>query len=163
MSAPDPVIDVEQVMREIRERAHHRSGAVSHATYGSASDPASHAPDFAWLRQSVMHVSRCAGLLGEMPPAPSTWRAGLGAVLVRLVRRMLFWYTPQITQFQGAAARSMHEQVAAMERLAEMLQQARASADERLDDLEEQIRELRLALESNPRTEPPRPRSAGSG
>src|SRR5262245_7749192 len=39
--------------------------------------------------------------LGDMPPAPPTMRGRLGAILVRVVRRALFWYTNQIRSFHG--------------------------------------------------------------
>jgi O-antigen chain-terminating methyltransferase len=39
-----------------------------------------------------------------MPPSPDTLRAKIGAILVRIVRQMLFWYTPQIHAFHHATA-----------------------------------------------------------
>jgi SAM-dependent methyltransferase len=62
--------------------------------------------------------------VGRMPSSPNTMRAKVGGVLVRVVQRMLFWYTPQIQRFQNATAMvaenvcsCMEAQLAATQRL----------------------------------------------
>ncbi len=45
--------------------------------------------------------------VGRMPPQPPTLRGRLGAVLVRLVRRSLFWYTQQINEIVGKIAETL--------------------------------------------------------
>jgi len=115
MSSQEPRIDVEQVMQQIRERVRQRyalaprlSGAVP------ASAPLDEA-GFNDLRRMIDHARRCAAAIGEQPPRPPTLRGRVGAVLVRLVRRMLFWHTPQIADFSEATLRVIEEQVAALE------------------------------------------------
>ena len=144
MSAPEPVVNVEQVMREIRERVYRRGAAVSPgAQPDSAGSPVFPVLDFMALRQAANHAARCAGLVGEMPPAPATWRARAGALFVRLVRRMLFWYTPQIAQYQQASARALRDQVDALERLSETIRITAASLHARLDQVEQGLRDKR--------------------
>ena len=58
-----------------------------------------------------------AGAVGSMPPRSSSLRARVGAVLVRLVQRMLFWYTPQIIGFNTTVLGLIHEQNKLIERL----------------------------------------------
>src|SRR5437016_8302102 len=48
--------------------------------------------------------------IGDMPPQPPTWRGRVGAVLVNMVRRMLFWYTGQIRALQPRIAEAAREQ-----------------------------------------------------
>jgi 2-polyprenyl-3-methyl-5-hydroxy-6-metoxy-1,4-benzoquinol methylase len=49
--------------------------------------------------------------VGDMPPQPPTVRGRIGAVLVSLVRRMLFWYTDQIRSFHAGVSEAAAEQV----------------------------------------------------
>jgi len=137
MSAPEPRVDVEQVMREIRERVYRRTSA---APPGAPDRSSLREIDWTSLRHAAQHAARCAGLVGQMPSAPLTWRARCGGVFVRLVRRMLFWYTPQIAQYQQASARAIREQVEAMERLDETVRVTAASIHARLDELERERR-----------------------
>jgi hypothetical protein len=50
------------------------------------------------VEQFASAVSNPARAIGRMPPEPPSLRARAGAVLVRLVRRCLFWYTEQINE-----------------------------------------------------------------
>ena len=144
MPAPEPVVNVEQVMREIRERVYRNRPATLPGTGSGASlQEILAALDFSVLRQAADHAARCASKVGQLPPAPPTSRARLGAIFVRLVARMLFWYTPQIAEYQQASARALRDQAAAMERLAEAIRAAASSIHERLDRLEEQLRRER--------------------
>jgi len=131
MSTPEPRIDVEQVMQEIRERVRDRYAcAPGGAGAAVGSTPAVEA-DFNELLRLIEHARRCSAAIGEQPPQPPTLRARMSAVLVRLVRRMLFWYTPQITDFHNATLRAMEEQVAALESVSTRLN-ARLASLERL-------------------------------
>jgi O-antigen chain-terminating methyltransferase len=53
--------------------------------------------------------------VGRMPAGPNTLRAKAGAVLVRIVQRMLFWYTPQIHRFHEAATAVVENVCSCME------------------------------------------------
>jgi len=55
--------------------------------------------------------------IGDMPPQPPTLRARIGAVLVRLIRRSVFWYTGQILDFQRLIANAAEEQIRALDEL----------------------------------------------
>jgi hypothetical protein len=128
MSTPEPRIDVEQVMQQIRERVRDRYAS---APGGVAPGSTPVQADFNELLRLIEHARRCSAAIGEQPPQPPTLRARMSAVLVRLVRRMLFWYTPQITDFHNATLRAMEEQVAALESVSTRLN-ARLASLERL-------------------------------
>ncbi len=62
------------------------------------------------LRAACEDMQNLGTAVGRMPPGPGTMRARIGAHLVRIVQRMLFWYTPQIVRF-NVAATSFADQV----------------------------------------------------
>jgi len=50
------------------------------------------------IEQFARAISNPAHAVGRMPPEPPTLRGRAGAVLVRVVKRCLFWYTGQINE-----------------------------------------------------------------
>jgi hypothetical protein len=96
----------------VREKvAQFRALAERHASAGvsSAADVEKQASEeMRSLRDSCYRVHDVCDAVGRMPPSPHTARARIGGILVSLVRRMLFWYTPQIVRFQREVANSLH-------------------------------------------------------
>src|SRR5579863_2647006 len=66
------------------------------------------------LEMAVRSLDLSKSLVGELPPQPLSLRGRLGTLLVKAVRRMLFWYTPQIRDFQASVVAAFDEQVAAL-------------------------------------------------
>jgi hypothetical protein len=131
MSTPEPRIDVEQVMQQIRERVRDRYASAPGGAGAAIGSTLVADAGFNELLRLIEHARRCSAAIGEQPPQPPTLRARMSAILVRLVRRMLFWYTPQITDFHNAMLRAMEEQVAALESVSTRLN-ARLASLERL-------------------------------
>ena len=73
--------------------------------------------------------------IGDMPPQPPTLRGRVGAVLVNVVRRMLFWYTDQIRAQQKRIADAAREQARALHELSAAERRGR----EALDDVTERL------------------------
>jgi len=99
-------MDVRGVIDEIQtrvERENAPSGASFTPAFGSSADDGR----LISLRAAYKRLYDARGLVGQMPPSPATLRAGIGKSLVLLVRRMLFWYTPQILRFQHEATAFM--------------------------------------------------------
>jgi SAM-dependent methyltransferase len=106
-----------------------RAGVVrSRAQRGSQIGPeAALGPLHSQITKLVLSYEQLCCLrnaVGRMPSSPNTMRAKVGSVLVRVVQRMLFWYTPQIQRFQNATAMvaenvcsCMEAQLAATQRL----------------------------------------------
>jgi hypothetical protein len=125
MEPGKPYLDIQAAVHEIRDRVQAQmigspapapSGAVrEHKAGGTAPE------GLASLREAARRVKRTASLLGQLPPQPPGIRGYVGATLVRMVKRMLFWYTPQIQQFQWATAQAIEEQVSACRKLTEQL------------------------------------------
>ncbi|MBZ5725702.1 MAG: class I SAM-dependent methyltransferase [Acidobacteriia bacterium] len=101
------------------------------------------------LRLAYEELCRLRGGVGRLPPRPNTLRARIGARLVSVVQRMLFWYTPQILRFHSAATLAMEATCMTFEKQMEVLQQLVGEIDE-------------LRLELRVRTGSPGPPPAGA-
>jgi O-antigen chain-terminating methyltransferase len=80
--------------------------------------------------------------IGDMPPQPPTLRGRVGAVLVRIVRRMLFWYTDQLRALHKIVSEAAGEQAHALQELDAERRRQRAllsNTVERLAVLERQL------------------------
>src|ERR1039457_358880 len=89
------------------------------------------------LRSAIAALTASYAMVGQTPPEPPTFRGRMGARLVKLVQRLLFWYTPQIVHFQYSALRATEEQ-------AKILQ----SAERRIRQLEVELGEERAEKEN---------------
>src|SRR6188472_2322418 len=112
-------IDVKETMREIRARIRRRNSQFAqqnnvptHATPG----------DLDWTRlyeaDSVLETEHSR--IGELPDEPPTIRGRVGSFLVKVVRRALFWYTPQIVRFHVVVVHSFKALLAALETVAKV-------------------------------------------
>lgn len=96
-------------------------------------------------------AERCranAASLGAIPPTPNTLRGRVGAFLVRIVRRMLFWYTPQIASQNMLVAESLAETVQELRRISSHLstvREAAGNATSRVDRQETSAQEILAA------------------
>jgi O-antigen chain-terminating methyltransferase len=94
--------------------------------------------------------------VGDMPPAPPTLRAKLGAILVRVIRRALFWYSGQIQSFHRLVAEAADEQLRTLQQLTADQQRTQAAITEieaRLQVLSEDERVDQLRTDVEARTE----------
>lgn len=92
----------------------------------------------AGMRAALAALHGSYALVGQTPPEPPTWRGRIGAQLVKLVQRLLFWYTPQIVHFQYSVLRAFEE-------LARELEAQRAAREA----LELRVRNLESELEAD--------------
>lgn len=86
----------------------------------------------ALVRAQLNAMAAARELIGSAPPAPATLRGRAGGMLVQGVRRMLFWFIPQVDRFNGSALATMRLQARALEELA----LAEQSVEARLAGLE---------------------------
>lgn len=100
-------VEREILRRQIREemqrsyRPRERNKSIEQA---GTEQPAS--GELVELRSAIAALTASYALVGQTPPEPPTLRGRIGARLVRLVQRLLFWYTPQIVHFQYSALRA---------------------------------------------------------
>jgi SAM-dependent methyltransferase len=117
-------INVQTIMQEIRERLRQRSSPPPFSAIPDFS--ALQLPEMGALENTVRSLNSSQSLVGELPPQPISLRAKLGALLVKFVQRMLFWYTPQIREFQAGVVRGFEEQLNILRNLAAGNQQNEA-------------------------------------
>ncbi len=92
-------IDVQKVVSEIHARIRREENPESLSLHDSY--------ELAALRNAYQRLYQSRNAVGKMPPSPNTLRARIGGLLVRGVQRCLFWYTPQILQFQNDAVNAL--------------------------------------------------------
>ena len=100
---------------------------------------------------SALHASYA--LVGQLPPEPPTFRGRFGARLVKLVQRMLFWYTPQIVHFQYSALRALEEQANILERAERRIRQLEVELGEQRAENQRLCRaweELKIVVAAGP-------------
>ena len=102
-------VDVQEIMREIRARIRDRMAPQSSQQTSVPILSMLGGPDWDRLEEAEMALESTQALIGQLPPEPPTLRGRIGVHLVAIVRRSLFWYTPQIVRFHGVVTRSFHE------------------------------------------------------
>jgi O-antigen chain-terminating methyltransferase len=103
------------------------------------------------LRSAIAALSSSYALVGQTPPEPPTLRGRIGARLVGLVQRLLFWYTPQIVHFQYSALRTFESALRAFEGQASSVQQLEASLKSLQQQEAEQVERLEVELRAEMR------------
>jgi FkbM family methyltransferase len=62
------------------------------------------------IEESLRHLSLCRARIGSLPAQPRTLRGSAGMLLVRAVRRLLFWFIPQVDAFCAASIETAERQ-----------------------------------------------------
>jgi 2-polyprenyl-3-methyl-5-hydroxy-6-metoxy-1,4-benzoquinol methylase len=103
------------------------------------------------LRSAIAALSTSYALVGQTPPEPPTFRGRMGAQLVKVVQRLLFWYTPQIVHFQYSALsalecalRAFEGQAKNVEQLENEFRRDAAATASRTDLLERRLEALQI-------------------
>jgi len=111
------------ILRQIREemqRSYQPREGSQPGERAEASPPL--AGELVELRAAIAALYASYALVGQAPPEPPTLRGRIGARLVKLVQRLLFWYTPQIVHFQYSALRALESALRAFEEQAGRVQ-----------------------------------------
>jgi len=112
-------MNVRSIIEEIQSRVERESRPSRSGPNVRDSDAVE--SELAALHDAYGRLYEIRNLVGQMPPSPGTLRARIGAHLVRLVQRMLFWYTPQILRFHNESAKTIGAMTALIERQSEMI------------------------------------------
>jgi len=118
---------------------------IGHMTAQALSSSGASPTEFCALDSALDQAAERAWAVGDLPPKPATTRAAIGFVLVRVVRRMLFWFIPEVRGFHESVLASLIQVRASLGLLEGQIQrelQARIDvqrAQERLAALQEQI------------------------
>jgi SAM-dependent methyltransferase len=145
-------VNVQTIMQENRERIRQRS-----APPRLTAEPESAGPellDMGALETAIDSLHLRKSLVGELPPQPPSFRGRLGGLLVKAVRRMLFWYTPQIRDFQAGVVAVFDEQMSVLRSFAITNQQNRDLLQDvkgRLERLEPALEKMERALDAEGR------------
>lgn len=143
-----------ELLRQVREEMQrsYKPGAQSLERASSSQLPGI---DSAALRSALAALYSSYALVGQLPPEPPSLRGRIGAQLVKLIQRLLFWYTPQIVHFQYSAVQAIEELAKQNQRLREQLEEARrrdrdewrtvfAAAESRMETVNRRLEALRI-------------------
>ena len=128
------MLDVEELLLRVRNALHQPgAGAVAFVNGAITVDPSPPADDsesktadiLAELRQLDRQLETCADSFGNLPLSPPTLRGRAGRMLVRVVQRLLFWYTPPLRQLHEIMLKRCEEETRVLDKL---LQIVRAEA-----------------------------------
>ena len=136
--------EVLQQVREEMERSYRPLEVSTPMERTNANEPPS--IELAGIRSALSALHASYGLVGQTPPEPPTFRGRIGARLVKLVQRMLFWYTPQIVHFQYSALRALEEQTKNLESAAAHLRDFKRAQDAARESIELRVRQLEGTL-----------------
>jgi hypothetical protein len=119
-------MDVQQVVKGIHARIESEQ-SVSGASSGASASLLSPVEinELAALNVACGRLYEVRNLVGQTPPSPNTFRARIGGHFIRLVQRVLFWYTPQIRRFQNEAASALASVRILIERQSETIGELR--------------------------------------
>jgi ubiquinone/menaquinone biosynthesis C-methylase UbiE len=149
---------LQQIVHDIRVRVIRNVGQRATPTVGDrALLPVT--DDIARLRLSYEQLFASRNSVGRMPPSPNTLRAKASAILVRMVQRMLFWYTPQIQRFHHATTAVAENVCSAMEKQTAALQRLYAEVEEVRSEM--RVRSVPIATQCGPMSEASTAHEAG--
>jgi len=115
-------LNVHTRVHEIHARVERESAMNGSSPFGAPGTPDI---DLMTIRGAYGRLYELRNLVGQMPPQPPTLRARIGAQFVRMVQRMLFWYTPQILRFHNETALVLGELCRTVEKQANLIGEVR--------------------------------------
>jgi SAM-dependent methyltransferase len=111
--------------------------------------------DLSRLNSAYNAAYSARGLVGNVPQLPNTFHGQVAKLLVAIGQRILFWYTPQIRQFNEATT-------AVLNRICEDHKfRSFLAMSDRIEKLEREVRALKVTRSAEPSpAEPAEPRQA---
>jgi len=99
--------------------------------------------DLSNLRSRLLLLREDCRKIGQQPPRPPTLRAGIGAFLVSIVRRAMFWYTPPLQYVLDGFTQVMEGTLQSIEQTAESFEKRMLEMDGLLKNQREELEQER--------------------
>jgi 2-polyprenyl-3-methyl-5-hydroxy-6-metoxy-1,4-benzoquinol methylase len=99
-------MNVQTIINQIHSRVEAENGTDGDSV-APLLDSSFAAEDLRRLSLTCRRADEAAQRIGMLPPSPRTLRGRVGRVLVRIVQKMLFWYTPAVADSQREAAAAL--------------------------------------------------------
>jgi 2-polyprenyl-3-methyl-5-hydroxy-6-metoxy-1,4-benzoquinol methylase len=129
--------NITAAVRKFHEQARARRVQPA-APLAAAADPGWH-EELAALNRQCAYLYQIRADVGRMPPNPGTLRARLSAQIILLLKRLLFWYTPTITEFHVGVVRGLDYLCRLQERQSRHIRAQEAE----LESLRDELRQIR--------------------
>src|ERR1700682_5152578 len=111
-------VDVQKIMQEMRDWIPQGADSQQQAQPGLSLPPGLELPDLGGLNRAGQALHLRKSLVGQMPPEPPTFRGRMGALLVKIVRRSLSWFTSRLDDFHAEILEGFDLHFAALKSLA---------------------------------------------
>ena len=118
------LVDVQVIMREIRTSLRAGNRESDEAARVARRAIPGHLPAvIARLKATTASLEEAVSRIGEIPPGPPTLRARMGAFVVRIMQRALFWLVPSVRSTQQNVVYALRDHVGVTEEILKALQQ----------------------------------------
>src|ERR1019366_865499 len=142
-----PLAAEKGILRQIREEMQRSyKPREGNKLIEQAETGASSSGELVELRSAIAALNASYAVVGQTPPEPPTLRGRIGARLVKLVQRLLFWYTPQIVHFQYSALKAFDSALRAFEGQAKSVRQLEAELIEQQEAGLKRVQRLEAEL-----------------
>src|ERR1039457_4318788 len=142
-----PLAAEKGILRQIREEMQRSyKPREGNKLIEQAETGASSSGELVELRSAIAALNASYAVVGQTPPEPPTLRGRIGARLVKLVQRLLFWYTPQIVHFQYSALKAFDSALRAFEGQAKSVRQLEAELIEQQEAGLKRVQRLETVL-----------------
>ncbi len=112
-------IDVQVLMQEIRDRV--RQGSDTQP--GLSLPPALPMTEMESLKRMSQDLHLRKALVGKLPPEPPTFRGRVGGLIVKAVRRSLFWFISRLEHFHSDMVEAFDLQFSVLDTLSSVTRQ----------------------------------------
>src|ERR1019366_713971 len=142
-----PLAAEKGILRQIREEMQRSyKPREGNKLIEQAETGASSSGELVELRSAIAALNASYAVVGQTPPEPPILRGRIGARLVKLVQRLLFWYTPQIVHFQYSALKAFDSALRAFEGQAKSVRQLEAELIEQQEAGLKRVQRLEAEL-----------------
>ena len=97
-------------------------------------------PTLHLLRSALVDAENLTLRIGEQPSQPDTLRGRVGAMAVRIIRRLLFWLTPQIKSANISLLQALEQQAAVSQQILASLQNLASAIEKSQSEVEQRAR-----------------------
>jgi SAM-dependent methyltransferase len=138
-------VDVDQIVLNIRQRVRQQAARAASTRAFEGDEDSSPSLSFSSVQSGIARLEAQTAAIGKPTPEPPTLRGRVGAVAMRLLGRLFWWYTNGISGAFLALVRLHHDELKVLGDLARLSDVDRSRSGVTIRALEARIRALESA------------------